>query len=139
MVLVLHVPKWEALVNKVVLVIALTALPVQVGAQTIQLIGKAGFLNEWQLSGDTVAQVSNGKKEYSGLVTIKHIGLCTHDGPDVRTGEIRFQMVGPESQIRGTIFFDGRECTYTGRLSASYFGVMDCPGAHGVPLTLWSK
>ena len=70
---------------------------------------------------------------------MKHVGICTQDGPEEKTGEIRFQLSSSSSQLNATLSVAGEECTYSGRLSDSYTGMMTCPDRVPVPLTLWVK
>ena len=78
-------------------------------------------------------------KEYFGPLIMKHVGLCTQDGPEKKTGEMRFQISGWLSHMKATLLVDGVECTYSGRLSESYTGMMNCPDRRAVPLVLWVK
>ena len=34
---------------------------------------------------------------------------------------------------------DGAECSYSGRLTDSYSGMMNCPDKRAVPLKVWVK
>ena len=70
---------------------------------------------------------------------MKHVGLCTQDGPEEKTGEMRFQISTSSSRLKATLSVAGVECTYSGRLSDAYTGTMDCPGRQAVPLELWLK
>jgi hypothetical protein len=68
---------------------------------------------------------------------MRHVGLCTQDGPEEKTGEMRFRILS--SQLNATFSVAGVECTYSGRLSDSYTGTMDCPDGQAIPLKLWVK
>ena len=70
---------------------------------------------------------------------MKHVGMCTQDGPEEKTGEMRFQISASSSQLNATLLVAGVECTYSGRLSDSYSGTMACPDREAVPLKLWVK
>ena len=119
--------------------IVLCALATPAGAQSLQVIGYSGYLGEWELTATVTENVSGHTKEYSGPLTMKHVGVCTQDGPEERTGEMRFQISASSSQLNGTFSVAGVECTYSGRLSDSYTGTMDCPDRQAVPLKLWLK
>ena len=56
--------------------------------QPRQVIGYAGVLGEWELSAD-VTEARSG--ELSGPATMTHVGLCTQDGPEKKTGDIGLQ------------------------------------------------
>jgi hypothetical protein len=103
------------------------------------VIGYSGHLGEWELTATVTERVTGRTKEYAGPVTMKHVGLCTRDGPEEKTGEMRFQISASSSQLNATFSVAGVECTYSGRLLDSYTGTMDCPGREAVPLKLWVR
>ena len=70
---------------------------------------------------------------------MKHIGVCTQDGPEEKTGEMRFQISVRHPDMKATLLVAGVECTYSGKLSDSYTGMMNCPDRRAVPLILWVK
>jgi hypothetical protein len=119
--------------------IVLGLLPTPAGAQSFQVIGYSGYLGEWELTATVTERISSRTEEYSGPLTMRHIGLCTQDGPEEKTGEMRFQISASSSQLNATFSIAGVECTYSGRLSDSYTGTMDCPDRQALPLKLWLK
>ena len=121
------------------LLIVLGALATPAQAQSLHVIGNAGYLGEWELTATVAGKVSSPTKEYSGPLTMTHVGMCTQDGPEEKTGEIRFQISGSSSRMKATFLIDGVECAYSGKLSDSYTGMMNCPDRGAVPLTLWVK
>ena len=72
--------------------IVLSALATPAGAQSLQVTGYTGYLGEWELTATVTKSVSGRTKEYSGPLTMKHVGLCTQDGPEEKTGEMRLQI-----------------------------------------------
>jgi hypothetical protein len=129
----------EQVVKIFFLPIVLGLLPTPAGAQSFQVIGYSGYLGEWELTATVTERISSRTKEYSGPLTMRHIGLCTQDGPEEKTGEMRFQISTSSSQLNATFSIAGVECTYSGRLSDSYTGTMDCPDRQALPLKLWLK
>lgn len=118
----------------------LGALATPVGAaQPLQVIGYSGYLGEWELTATITETAPGSTTEYSGPLTMKHVGICTQDGPEEKTGALRLQLSRSSSQLNATLSVAGVECTYTGQLSDSYAGTMNCPGRQGVPLKLWVK
>jgi hypothetical protein len=105
-------------------------------AQPLKISGKAGYLSEWELAADVQESPSSGRKAYAGPMTLKHVGLCSMSGPEFKTGEIRLELSRWTSAMTATLTFDGKTCTYSGKLSDDYAGFMECPGTQGVPLTL---
>ena len=120
--------------------VALAALTGPTSAQSVlQLYGKTGYLGEYELSGTVSEQSSNGRREYSGPLVIKHVGLCTHDGPQETISQIRLQIEKSSQRVMAALAFDGVECTYHGVLTESYHGFMNCADQTSVPLRLWTK
>lgn len=115
--------------------IALSVLSVPAQAQSLEVIGYAGVLGEWELTATVTEREQGGA--YSGAVTMTHVGLCTQDGPERKTGEIRLRMAA--SQLNATLSLAGVECTYSARLSDAYKGQMNCPDRPALPLTLWVR
>ena len=119
--------------------IVLCILVTPAGAQSLQVIGYSGYLGEWELTATVTEQMSGQTKEYFGPLIMKHVGLCTQDGPEEKTGEMRFQISASSSQLNATFSVTGVECTYSGRLSDSYTGTLNCPDRQAVPLKLWVR
>ena len=119
--------------------IVLSALAAPAGAQSLQVIGYSGYLGEWELTA-TVSETASGDiKQYFGPLTMKHVGLCTQDGPEEKTGEMRLQISASSSGLNAKLSVAGIECTYSARLSDSYTGTMNCPDQEPVPLKLWLR
>jgi hypothetical protein len=118
----------------------LGALATPIGAaQPLQVIGYSGYLGEWELTATVTETAPGSTAEYSGPLTMKHVGICTQDGPEEKTGALRLQISASSSRLNATLSVAGVECTYSGQLSDSYTGTMNCPGRPGVPLKLWVK
>jgi hypothetical protein len=123
-------------VRTLVLSIVLSALALPVQAEPLEIIGYSGYLGEWELTA-TVTATAPPRKAYSGPLTIRHIGLCTQDGPEEKTGEMHLELSA--SRITATLSVAGVECSYSGLFSDSYAGTMTCPGREAVPLRIWVK
>lgn len=113
-------------------------LAVPASAQSIEVFGNAGVLGEWELTGTVAPTGAAGAKTFAGTLKVTHVGICTQDGPEVKSGELRFKLAGA-SRMNATLILDGQECSYSGRFSDSWSGVMNCPGKRAVPLKLWLK
>jgi hypothetical protein len=98
-----------------------------------------GYLSEYDLSASVSGEASRGIEELSGTLNIKHVGLCTHNGPDETLGYIKLEFVSTSAPIIATLNFNGRECSYRGYLSESSTGVLTCAGGLSLPLRLWVK
>ena len=119
--------------------LTMSILAVAAHAEPLQIYGTTGYVGEYALNASVSEQDLNGKKQYSGPLTVRHVGLCTHDGPKETAGEIRFELAESSSTITATLEFDGNKCVYKGVLSESYHGFMDCGREGSLPLRLWTK
>lgn len=107
-------------------------------AQSVRVAGAAGYLSEWAFSGNLPEIGTRGGNQFSGAVTWKHVGLCSHNGPEEKSGEMTLQISrsGPVPEIHAVVEVDGARCEYNGPLSDSSTGRMDCPKATGIPLRI---
>jgi hypothetical protein len=108
-------------------------------AGSLEVLGYAGVLGEWELSATVTDHVSQAAKEFSGPLTLRHVGICSQDGPEEKTGEIRFRLSAAASPSKATIVIAGETCTYKGSFSESRPGTIACPDKGPVPVTIWLK
>ena len=102
-------------------------------AQTRSVTGQAGILAEWDLTA-TVTKQANGK--WAGPLSLKHVGLCSVDGPEEKTGELQLQIPEPANQIVATVRIDGVDCKFSAKLTYAYDGTMHCPDRADMPMML---
>ena len=126
----------QRFVSAAVVLMALNAAAWAAEPETLQILGQAGLLGEWELTANVTA--SGAQKQFSGPLVMKHVGLCTVDDPEQKTGEIQLQLFG-SSRIKATLLVDGVACSYAGRKSDSYSGLLHCPERRDVPLRMWLK
>ncbi len=131
------VGRWPNLILR--LVTLAFVLPALAHAQSLNVTGQAGYLGEWELTADISGTPADGKREYRGPLTMKHVGLCTQDGPEVKTGEIHLQLSASGSRITATLALDGATCSFSGKKEDAYSGFMSCPEKRDVPLLLWLR
>ena len=133
-------PKMLPGISRPIFVVVLSSiLTMSAHAQSLKVTGQAGYLGEWEVTAEIVQTLAPGKKEYSGPLTLKHVGLCTQDGPEVKTGEIRLHLSGSASRVTAMLSYDGAVCSYSGKKEDAYTGLMSCPNRRDVPLLLWLK
>ena len=121
----------------IILPVVLGTLAGPAVAEPREVFGYGGELGEWELSAAVTEKASPHSRELSGPLTMTHVGICTQDGPEQKTGEIRLRLSGV--RLSATLQLAGVTCTYNGQLSDFYSGTMNCPGRPGVPLKLWVK
>jgi hypothetical protein len=105
-------------------------------AQSLQIMGKFGYLDEYELSAE-VAKTFN-EKQFSGRMTIRHVGVCTHNGANQMEGQISLEFSDVTSRTTAILLFDGQRCTYSGSMSKVNVGELVCP-AGKVPFKIWPE
>lgn len=109
-------------------------------AGSVQVSGKAGYLSEWEVSAEVMENRATGKREFSGPLTIRHIGVCTPGRKSEMSGEIRYQITGwLRPRMKATLVIEGVECAFDAVLSETFDGVISCSLWRGVPLSLSVK
>ncbi|MEA2737926.1 MAG: hypothetical protein QOH05_1233 [Acetobacteraceae bacterium] len=123
---------------RVVVLVALSvpALTASSGAQTRIVSGQSGILGEWELTATVTKETDGGGRRWRGPLSLKHIGFCSVDGPEEKTGELRLDVSARPDEARATLVIDGITCTFTGHLADGYNGVMMCPDRPGLPMML---
>ena len=119
------------------LLIALT-FATSASGQSLEVVGYAGDLGEWEMTASLAGKASFWSKDFSGPLTMRHSGICTVDGPTEKTGEISLQVSRWTSGLQATVMLDGVACTYSGVKSDFYAGVMNCADRR-IPLKLWLR
>lgn len=133
------VPRKTHGATSVMVPLALSVLVTPANADLLQIVGYLGYLGEWELTASITEEGSSADKRYSGALLMKHVGLCTQDGPEEKTGKISVRMPRSSSQLEATLWVDSAECSYRGILTDFYSGSMTCTGREAVPLKLWLK
>jgi hypothetical protein len=107
-------------------------------AEPLHVTGVIGYLSEWQITGAVSETASGPMTEFAGPLTMKHVGLCSHNGPEEKIAEVRLEITRSSlpHQLHASLIYDGARCTFGGPLADTYSGFMDCPSAKGVPITL---
>ncbi|MFZ1885763.1 MAG: hypothetical protein WAU53_19710 [Rhodoplanes sp.] len=115
--------------------IALWALPARAG--DVAVTGRAGYLSEWEITATAHATATGRRTEFTGPLMMKHVGVCTINGPVKKSGKIEFRHTGfLSSWIEGRLTFADEQCTFRVLAGTTHVGVMECPGTRGVPLSL---
>ena len=104
-------------------------------AETRTVNGRSGILGEWALTAE-LTEKEAGSKQWSGPLSMKHVGFCSSDGPEERTGELRLAIPDPPKTVVATLTIEGTACTFKGRLNGTYDGILTCPDRRDVPMTL---
>src|SRR3954466_6117529 len=63
-------------------------------ATALEILGQVGVLGEWELNATLLEDGSDPGKAYSGPIVMRHVGICTQDGPEEKVGEMRLRLAG---------------------------------------------
>ena len=122
------------------IIVAAIVLAVPAQSRSLHVVGNAGYFSEWEFNGTVTENVSAGGNEFFGPLIWRHVGVCNVNGPLEKFGEITFRLSGLKaSRIDAIILMDRSQCVYSGDLSASSAGHMDCSNAKGIPLSISVK
>ena len=107
-------------------------------ARALEVTGASGFLGEWEVTATVTETASGRTKNYRGPLVMKHIGLCTQDGPVEKKGEMRLR-ISASSQLSATLSMPDTECTASGQMSDGYNGTMTCSDRQVIPCLLYTS
>ena len=116
-------------------VVATCMAVARAGAEPYAASGQVGYLQEWELKASLARTVSAGKVEYSGPLTLRHVGLCSANGVEEKSGELRLAVSRWTGGIEGTLTMDGDSCRVVASPSRPYSGLLSCRNAQGVPIS----
>lgn len=105
-------------------------------APPIDLAGTFGYLGEYEISARLAAR--DGSNDYAGPLLVRHVGLCTHEGPQEMRGDISLARARTGARATAVLTFNGRRCTFSGALSEQAIGELTCADA-AVPASLWPR
>jgi len=102
----------------------------------LQISGTTGYLSEWRF--EVVLAKNASDDEFTGPLRWKHVGLCSANGAEEKSGEINVHIrhMGPLSRVKATVSFEKLKCTYSGSFSPTVKGFMTCSDRTSLPLTL---
>jgi len=126
--------------NSPIVLTLLVAVAHPAHAGSAQVTGKLGYLSEWEVTAKVAERTLDGKKEFAGPLTVRHVGMCTTGRPAEMSGEIRYRVTGwIRPRMTATLVLDGVECAFDGNLSDAYGGVLSCQQWRGIPVSLTVK
>jgi hypothetical protein len=111
----------------IILPIVLAALAGPAVAEPREVFGYGGELGEWELSATVTEKVASHSRDLSGPLTMTHVGICTQDGPERKTGEIRFQVLDVPPQLMRTLHVDWSRVHLQRKVGRFYRERMICP------------
>jgi hypothetical protein len=103
------------------------------GAQTYSASGQIGYLQEWEMKASLVKTVTGTSASYDGPVTLRHVGLCSTNGIEEKSGTVQLR-VSKSSGIDGTLAMKDDDCRIVASAAQSYSGLLSCRDGQGIPI-----
>jgi hypothetical protein len=120
----------------VVPIVTVLGLAAPAHAESREVTGQAGVLGEWELTANVTERIAGRARELVGPLNLKHVGICTVDGPEQKNGELRLRISESSTRVTGTLLIEGTECSYSADIKNLQDGIMSCPDRRNVPLVL---
>jgi hypothetical protein len=105
------------------------------GAEPYAASGQVGYLQEWEFKANLAKTVARGRIEYSGPVTLRHVGLCSVNGVEEKSGNMHLTMSRAPAAAEGTLAMEGDSCRIVANQAPSYSGLLTCRNGQGVPIS----
>jgi hypothetical protein len=103
-------------------------------AQSYSADGQVGYLQEWEMKASLARTVTSSGVAYDGPVTLRHVGLCSVNGVEEKSGMVRLQVSPKTAGIEGTLAMKDDSCRIVAAAQPSYSGLLSCRDGQGVPI-----
>jgi len=126
-------PRAETMRAVVVAILVLFAAAPAAWAQSYSANGQVGYLHEWEITGNLAKTVTRLGAEYSGTITLRHVGLCSVNG--VEQKQARTQLKVSSGRLEGMLIMDEDQCRIVAS-GSSGSGLLICGSGQDVPINL---
>jgi hypothetical protein len=125
--------------TKVVAQALLSAIWVGAGAgsamaQSYSINGQVGYLQEWEIKANLAKTSTSSEVSYDGPVTLRHVGLCSVNEPEEKSGVVRLTVSRKTSAVEGTLALKDDTCRIVASAAKSHSGLLNCRDGQGVPI-----
>jgi hypothetical protein len=103
-------------------------------AQSYSINGQIGYLQEWEMKANLAQTITASGVNYDGPVTLRHVGLCSVNGPEEKSAVVRLTVSRKTSGIEGTLTMTDDTCRIAVSASKSHSGLLNCRDGQGVPI-----
>jgi hypothetical protein len=103
-------------------------------AQSYSVSGQVGYLQEWEMKANLAKTSTGSGVSYDGPVTLRHVGLCSVNGPEEKSGVVRLTVSRKTSAVEGTLALKDDTCRIVASASKSHSGLLNCRDGQGVPI-----
>jgi hypothetical protein len=103
-------------------------------AQSYSVSGQVGYLQEWEMKANLARTITSSGVSYDGPVTLRHVGLCSVNGVEEKSGAVRLTVSRKTSAVEGTLSLKDDTCRIAASASKPYSGLLNCRDGQGVPI-----
>ncbi len=104
-------------------------------AQSYSANGQIGYLQEWEMKANLAKTITSSGVSYDGPVTLRHVGLCSVNGLEEKSGVVRLTVSRRTSAVEGTLAMKDDTCRIVASASKSHSGLLNCRDGQGVPIS----
>ena len=104
-------------------------------AQSYSVNGQVGYLQEWEMKANLAKTITSSGVSYDGPVTLRHVGLCSVNGLEEKSGVVRLTVSRRTSAVEGTLAMKDDTCRIVASASKSHSGLLNCRDGQGVPIS----
>jgi hypothetical protein len=103
-------------------------------AQSYSVNGQVGYLGEWEMKANLAKTITGSDVSYDGPVTLRHVGLCSVNEPEEKSGVVRLTVSRKTSAVEGTLALKDDTCRIVASAAKSHSGLLNCRDGQGVPI-----
>ena len=104
-------------------------------AQSYSVNGQVGYLQEWEMKANLAKTITSSGANYDGPVTLRHVGLCSVNGLEEKSGVVRLTVSRRTSAVEGTLAMKDDTCRIVASASKSHSGLLNCRDGQGIPIS----
>jgi hypothetical protein len=104
-------------------------------AQSYSINGQVGYLGEWEIKANVAKTITGSGVNYDGPVTLRHVGLCSVNGVEEKSGVVRLTVSRRASSVEGTLSLKDDICRIAASASKPHSGLLNCRDGQGVPIS----
>src|ERR1700674_2259018 len=98
-------------------------------AQSYSVSGQVGYLQEWEMKANLAKTITSSGVSYDGPVTLRHVGLCSVNGVEEKSGAVRLTV------LRRALSLKDDTCRIAASASKPHSGLLNCRDGQGVPIS----
>jgi hypothetical protein len=103
-------------------------------AQSYSANGQIGYLQEWEMKGSLAKTMTRTGANYDGPVTLRHVGLCSADGIEEKSGIVQLRISPTNASFAGTLALKDDNCQISSSAGQPYTGLLSCRDGQGIPI-----